>query len=152
MNKVVLLTTAISLFAILTPHKGFANTSINVRNSINGEDSTVKVESNDDSSSSINLNQTDNKTKIRLEQNGEVKTFETDGDENINWNSEDGTAKIEVNNSGSNKVSEKKNDQSTDPTPNTKKSSTKDDKAATESFSLSHVFDSIRSFFSSLFD
>ena len=160
MRKKVIVTSIISLLAVLTPHAVLASTSVNIQNTVNGKSSDVKVESSDDNSSSIDLKQTNGETKIRLEQNGEVKTFETTGDEDINWNSEDGSAKVEVKSSESTNVttqnSENK-DSSVKITNDNKESSEEDDKKDNsekneeESFSFSSVVDSIRSFFSSLF-
>lgn len=79
-----------SLFFVLTPEKAIGKTTIDISNNGDNSTSSVKVNSN----SSNGSNQTD----VRIEENGEVKSFSSSGDEDINWQSEDGSTKVEVNN------------------------------------------------------
>lgn len=145
-------------FFISAPHAS-ARSSVTVRNNTNGEESSVHIESNNSESSSIQLNQTNGKTNIRLEKNGDVKTFETNGDEDISWESEDKSSQVKVN--ASQRTTQNDNQTKPTPTPKDEKDTTKDTDEqdnkqnqkdiSTEPFSLSSIFDSLRTFFSSFF-
>lgn len=54
------------------------------------------------SSNRVNVNSTtqnaNSKTDVRVETNGEVKEFHTQGDEDVNYQSDDGSVKVNVNN------------------------------------------------------
>ena len=161
MKKLLFYSPAILLTFLLTSPQVSARTSINVNSTTNGTGSTVRVESNTNQSSDVSLNQSNSETKIRLEQNGEVKTFEARGDEDISWDSEDGSASIRVNQSQSASVqknvessdsgieSEQENeDKGTD----TDKESENKENTGKDDSPIAKIIESIKDFISSFFN
>lgn len=86
----------IILLALTTPF-ALAKTSIEISNNASNSSNRVSVKNNVSTSNSNSSSE----TKVRIEQNGEVKTFEASGDEDINYQSEDGSTKVNINNKSS---------------------------------------------------
>jgi hypothetical protein len=70
-----------------------ATVSVDVSNNAAGSNNQVNINSNSQN--------TNSKTDVKVETNGEVKEFHTQGDEDVNYQSDDGSVKVNVNNSTS---------------------------------------------------
>lgn len=72
-----------------------AETNVDISNSGGNTKTNVEINTNTNSSE----NSTNNShTKVRIESNGKVTTYESDKPENIDLQSEDGTAKVSIKN------------------------------------------------------
>lgn len=91
-----------ALFALLLPLGlvSLVNAETNVDISNNGGESKTNVEINTTTGSS-NTSTPNSHTKVRIESNGKVTTYESDKPENIDLQSEDGTAKVSIKNGAS---------------------------------------------------
>lgn len=84
MKRVLALTGFLTL--IMPTATYAATTSVSVQNTV---DSTSNSESTSTSQS-----------HVRIETNGEVKEFNTNGNETVDWKSDDGKSSVKINNSG----------------------------------------------------
>lgn len=50
----------------------------------------------------INDSTSQSTTDVKIENNGEVKTFHTEGNQSVNWTSDDGKSKVVINNDSNN--------------------------------------------------
>ncbi|CAN5169479.1 hypothetical protein BH09PAT1_BH09PAT1_0520 [soil metagenome] len=74
-----------------------AETSVNVSNNTSGNNTThVSVNSNVNSNSQTTITG-NSTTNIHIENNGEVKDFNTNGDESVDWKSSDGKSSVKIN-------------------------------------------------------
>jgi len=91
-KKIVLLLLLILPF--IPKGQAYASTSVHVE-STGDSHAQVKIQNSFETTSTSN---TDVHTKIRIESNGEVKTYESDKAEDINIQSTDGNSKVEIKN------------------------------------------------------
>lgn len=71
-----------------------AETSVTIEN--NGGNSTSRVTVNNSTSTSNNTSTT-TQNHVRIETNGEVKSFDTTGDQSVDWTSDDGKSSVKIN-------------------------------------------------------
>lgn len=76
----------------------YANTDVNISGNTTGSNSKIEVHNTINSSSNTSST-TNSHTNVRIETNGQVKTYESDNPGNVNIQSDDGTAKVHINNS-----------------------------------------------------
>ena len=66
---------------------------------VSAKDISVNISNSVESNSNISINSSSGdgtKNDVRIEVNGEVKEFHTDGKEEINWKSEDGNLQLQI--------------------------------------------------------
>lgn len=88
MRKVFLV--LIPLIGLAFPTFAMAEVSVNIQNDNNSSTTTQQ------SSSSVT-------TDVRIETNGEVKEFHTEGNEDVDWTSDDGKSSVKINSNTSSK-------------------------------------------------
>ncbi len=96
-TAVFLLLISISPFAFIRVSQAFANTTISVTNNGSNSSSHVKVNSSTTSNNTTTTS-SNGHTSVRIESNGETKTYESDGNESLHMESTDGKNKVDINN------------------------------------------------------
>lgn len=79
-----------------------ADTTVNVSNTTSGGSNTHVVVNSNVNQSSTTTNNVNSHTQVHIENNGEVKDFNSDGNQSVNWQSSDGKSSVKINANGSN--------------------------------------------------
>lgn len=102
MKKSTFLVISVITFLFLSPKSSFAdvNTTINVSNNGANSKNTVDVENNTGGNTVQGQSSSKVHTSIRIDTNGNVKTYESDKPEDVNIQSDNGNVKVNIKNSG----------------------------------------------------
>ena len=77
------------------------NTTVNISNNGANSKNTVNVETNTGGNTVLGQSTSETKTNIRIETNGQVKTYNSDKPEDVNIESDNGNIKVNIKNNGS---------------------------------------------------
>ena len=131
-----------------------AETNVNVYNSTSGGSNTHVVVNSNVNTSNVTTTNTNSRTTVHIENNGEVKDFDTNGDESVDWQSNDGKSSVKINNNSAKVQSNSTQKITTTPTVTPKPTSDEDgddDREATHSTTIAPKKMSVNhSFISSL--
>lgn len=78
-----------------------AETNVNVSSNTSGSSNTRVVVNSNVTTSNVTTTNSNSRTTVHIENNGEVKDFDTNGDESVDWQSSDGKSSVKINNNGS---------------------------------------------------
>jgi hypothetical protein len=86
------------LLSTITSLTAYADSSVNISNNSTGSNSHVEIHSTTNTS---DVSNSTGHTSVRIETNGNVKTYDSDNPGSVHLESDDGTSKVDINNGNS---------------------------------------------------